>query len=385
MLAARMNTPIEAMLRTSCTGPHAATIFARPRPPAGGPAALGTCRSLDEVGAVLKAPSRDADGTLEKGVLLLKNNDRIEWFRRSVDAPQLLEDYVVVLEPSWSSYASPEILAWTAYAPHDVVVMAPAEADRKFLERLATNLVPIPLGAGDWVDPGLFRPVGRTNRPYGAVAVARLCITKRLDLLFRAIKRLGDPAFRVAILVPKGSSPDRQEILDSVRRRGLAARIDLFERLGPHEVNDVYNDSKVNVLLSRQEGANRSLFEGFFAGTPGLITAGHLSAPLDRFVAETGRVVEEAELPSALAHFRDHWADYAPRRWALENIAADVSSRRLEQVLERLALARGEPWTRGIVAKCNAPEPTPYPRRSPPGWPESLDSLLERYPRREHA
>ena len=44
---------------------------------------------------------------MEKGVLLLKNNDRIERFRRSVDVASLLLDYRVVLEPSWPSYATP--------------------------------------------------------------------------------------------------------------------------------------------------------------------------------------------------------------------------------------------------------------------------------------
>lgn len=382
-LATWMRSAIEDRLRAACTGPAVVDLFQRPGPTGGTePASLPRIH-LDLVGMVMKNPSRHADGRRERGVLLLKNNELFEWFRRSVDVESLLRDYVVVLEPSWSSYATPPLLAWCRYAPHEVVVMAPAEADRRFLERMATNLVPIPLGAGDWVDPWVFRPLGRASRRYGAVAVARLCHDKRLGLLFRAIERLGDPAFRLALLVPAGPSPARREILAEIRRRRLQSRIDHFERLQPAAVNDVYNDAKVNVLLSRQEGANRSLFEGFFAGLPGLVSAGHRSVPLDRFVPATGRVVEDRDLPAALAHFRDHWAEYDPRPWALENIAAAVSSERLQDFLERRARERGDPWTRGIVRKCNVPGLSRYPAGPSLGGLEPLATLLARYPRRE--
>lgn len=381
-LASRVSPMIEAPIRRACTRPGASSLFEQRSPRAEGMRKPSDAR-LERVGMVLKTPSRHPDGRMEKGVLLLKNNERIERFRRSVDVASLLLDYRVVLEPSWSSYATPPILAWCSHAPHPVIVMSPAEADHKFLERLASNLVPIPMGAGDWVDPWVFRPLGKTTRHYGAVAVARLCYTKRLGLLFRALERLADPSFRVAILVAGGPSPARRELLSEILHGSQARQIDCFEKLELSAINEIYNDAKVNLLLSRQEGANRSLFEGFFAGTPGLLSAGHLSVPHDRFVPSTGRIVADRELPAALAHFRDHWGEYDPRRWALENIAADVSSKRLQAFLERIAREQGEPWTRGILMKCNVPELRRYPMAHTLGGLVPMSAILERYPRRE--
>ena len=381
-LASRVSPMIEAPIRRACTSPGAASLFEQRSPGSRGMSKPGDA-GLECVGMVLKTPSRHPGGRMEKGVLLLKNNERIEWFRRSVDVASLLLDYRVVLEPSWSSYATPPILAWCSHAPHPVIVTAPAEADHGFLERLDSNLVPIPLGAGDWVDPSVFRPLGRTTRHYDAVTVARLCHSKRLGLLFRALERLADPTFRVAILVAGGPSPARRELLSEIRYGSHSRQIDCFENLKPAAVNEMYNDAKVNLLLSRQEGANRSIFEGFFAGTPGLLTAGHLSVPHDRFVPSTGRIVADRELPAALAHFRDHWGEYDPRRWALENIAADVSSKRLQALLERIAREQGEPWTKGILMKCNVPELRRYPMAPTLRGLVPMSAVLERYPRRE--
>jgi len=130
------------------------------------------------------------------------------------------------------------------------------------------------------------------------------------------------------------------------------------------------------VLLSLQEGSNRALFEGFFAGVPALALARNVGIPRAYFTPRTGRLISELQLASTLLELREGWRTFDPRPWALANIAPEKSTHKLERVLRDLAAARGEPWTRGIVAKCNVPELRYYPDESVGQGLESVEALL---------
>jgi hypothetical protein len=152
----------------------------------------------------------------------------------------------------------------------------------------------------------------------------------------------------------------------------------VFEDLDPSGVNEILNQARVNLLLSRQEGSNRSLFEGFFAGVPGLAFADHVGIPKTHFTPQTGRLIATHELTDALRHFRAHWSDYDPRPWALANIAPESSTATLNLALKRLAVERGESWTADIVAKCNRPTLHYYPDdRAGDGMPVMADLVCE--------
>jgi hypothetical protein len=64
---------------------------------------------------VLKAPQWEGDCMVEKGVILLKNTDRLDIVRRCASMASLLKHYTLVLEPSWSGYANPKLLAFCAF------------------------------------------------------------------------------------------------------------------------------------------------------------------------------------------------------------------------------------------------------------------------------
>jgi hypothetical protein len=97
----------------------------------------------------------------------------------------------------------------------------------------------------------------------------------------------------------------------------------------------------VNVLLSRHEGSNKSLFEGFFAGVPGLALKNHVGIPKAYFTPETGKLVAEHEFAAALAYFRSHWREFSPHAWAQRNIAPDVTAAKLNTLLQRWAREQG--------------------------------------------
>jgi hypothetical protein len=205
---------------------------------------------------------------------------------------------------------------------------------------------------------------------------------KRHHLLLRALRDLRDSTFRVAI-VARNIPEDRQRgiLLKAIERSGVARQIDIFEDLTPPQVNEVLNASKVNLLLSRQEGSNRSLFEGFFAGVPGVAFANHIGIPKDHFRAETGRLIRPETLAETLRFLRSRWGEFHPRDWAVAHISAQISTSRLNEVLEGLARERAERWTSGIVAKCNLPGLEYFPTSDAGSGLPRVDDLVQKFGR----
>lgn len=333
-------------------------------------------------GLVLKGPHLESGRVVEKGVLLLKNTQQFRAFRQFADVASVLREYVLVLEPSWSGYAQADILYFTRFAHHPVVVMATDEQDYRFLDRLETNLVPVSFGASDWVDPSVFHPLEARDKHYDAVMVARWSIVKRHHVLFRALRKLGDGSFRVALLAPYWSADtDRRSIEGLMNFYGVTKQVTVFDDLTPVEVNEIFNRSKVNLLLSRQEGSNRSLFEGFFANTPGLAFNNNIGLPKSYFNGQTGKLIEEHQLADELRYFREHWQDFEPRAWAQTHITPDITTPRLGSLLKKLAQQRAEVWTHDIVAKCNGPNLRYYPAPEVGAGLPTITDLLAQHPR----
>ncbi len=372
--------PIAARLRCQVEGTLRRDLSRAKSRITGNVSQAAVAKGIDWLGKgvlVLKAPALAPGGRIEKGVLVLKNSDRFGHFRKAVDVAKFLKRFVLVLEPSWSGYADPRILAFTAY-DDPVFAMASCEMDVDFLLRLDSNILPLRMGASDWANPDLFRPLEGQLKRFDAVFVARWVLMKRHHLLLRAMRRLNDPGYRLAIVAATDwADPGvRSPILAQIESDGMAQQVTVFEDLTHDELNEVYNQSKVNVLLSRQEGANRALREGFFAGVPGMVLSDFIGLSKGHINARTGRVVDQDDLAEALASFRNSHADFDPRPWALENVAPPVSTARLNDALKQEAESRGKPWTRDIVCKCNSPELNYYPDSSAgdglPGFSELL-------------
>jgi len=299
-----------------------------------------------------------------------------------VDMEALLRHYQLVLEPSWTGYANLEFLAFTRYRNHPIVMMSPFRGDREFLRILGSNLVPSELGPGDWVDPRVFCPLEGEPKRYDVVMVARWSLDKRHDLLLRALRHVADPTFRVAVVaINTPGDSDREAILMAIESSGSRPQIEIFEDLPPVEVNRVLNQSKVNVLLSRQEGGNRALFEGFFAGVPGIVFRNHIGVRIEHFQPETGRLIERSSLVQELLYFREHWSEFNPRPWAMAHITPEISTRRLNELLKLLSLKRGEPWTQDIVTSCNRPLLRYYPDDDAGRGLPTMEDILRQFAR----
>jgi hypothetical protein len=132
-------------------------------------------------------------------------------------------------------------------------------------------------------------------------------------------------------------------------------------------------------LLSLQEGGNRALFEGFFSGVPGLALRNNIGIPKDYFTPQTGKLIKEKDLKSELLYFREHWTDFNPRHWAEANIAPEITTAKLNELLKGLAHQRGEEWTQDLVAKSNSPNFVYYPHEDVGRGMPTYEDILEQY------
>lgn len=337
--------------------------------------ALQDTRLLAKRLLVLRAP----DATQKsKGVLLLKFTGQFGEFTQAVNLRTLCDDYTLVLEPSYSGYADDVILQFQRVAPDPVIVMSSESRDFSFLQRLGSNLVPVTLGSSDWVDPSTFTPLANVTKRYDCIMVAGWERLKRHHALFRAVAELRDSTFQVCLI---GSSwiNSRKEIEELVAYYGLGTQVTLFEGLTATEVNLRLNESRFNVLMTRREGSNKSLFEGMFADIPALALDGVIGPNREWLRGEAGRLVAEKSLSAALLEMRSTAGNYQSRAWAMQHISPNVSIQTLGEAIEKAT--GGATAASSLTAKVNAPELRHFGVVGEKELPTAA-MILERYARR---
>ncbi|HKQ51353.1 MAG TPA: glycosyltransferase [Pyrinomonadaceae bacterium] len=295
--------------------------------------------------------------TGERGVLMVMYSEGIGALAAVYDLAALASRYTLVLETSGWGYQDVRFFLYLG-SDLDVLVQSPRREDFDFVRRLDTNLVPVRVGSGEWVDPSIFQPRAAGKEPeFDLVMVASWDPLKRHELLFRALaelKRERGRGLRFALIGYAMGWP-RVRIEELLRRYGLESDCTIFEKIPHAEVARVVADSKVSLLLSRQEGSNRSVYESMFCATPVIIYRHHRGINLEHVNARTGLPADDDELAGAIASVVDDPARFDPRGWALEHIGYENATKIINEALSEQAARRGLPWTRDIVAKKNAP------------------------------
>lgn len=298
---------------------------------------------------VLKAHD---ERTGERGVILLKYNVAFGQFAALFDLPRVSKNYRIVLEPS---YAGPHetMFLWQGMGT-EVFIQTPYAADFELFSQLGPGLVPLRMGAGDWVDTALFQPGIQQDADYDLVMVASWSPIKRHVLLFDALKKLRPRTPKVALI---GYPLDwkRKDIEALAQRHGVLDQCTFFEAIPPEQVAPIVSSSRVSLFLSRQEGASKAVYESWACGTPVIINDANIGFNRADLCDRTGIAVSEAELARGIADMLDHRQSFAPRDWLLENSGAQRSTEKLNDVIRRSAVAAGEPWTRNLVIKTNRP------------------------------
>lgn len=290
----------------------------------------------------------------EPGVLYVTYNHGIEWLPRLYDLAQLAGRYILVLEPSTWGYMDPGFLPYLGH-DLDVIVQAQNPHDHEFIASLGSNLVPVRLGAGDWVDPALFTPRPRDEREHDIVAIGAWDALKRHDVIFRAVARLRAQGRGVTLLlIGYDMGWSRESVERLARRHGLREGVTWLDRVPYADVARAVAGSRVGVLMSRREGANRGIYECWMADTPTVVYRHHRGVNLEQITPANGLLADDDELAGALASVLDHPARFEPRAWALEHTGCHVATRILNGVAAGLARKRGQPWTRDALVHAYA-------------------------------
>ena len=297
---------------------------------------------------------RHVPETGELGALLVTYNHGISWFSAMLDLAKLAGKYVVVLEPSTWGYQDVRFLPYIG-SDLDVLVHAQSLIDYHFIASLDCNLVPSHLGAGDWVDPTRFHPKPHADRQYDAVMVGSWDPLKRHGVLFRALRTLRDEGrtLKVALVgYPLGWQQVDVERL--AERIGVRDQLTLFDFIPYDDVGKIQADSRVSVLLSKREGANRAIYEAWMADTPTIVYRHHRGVNLSQITPANGVLADDDELVEALKQVLDAPGQFSPRAWAEANTGCFAATAQLNTELRAISEKRGRPWTTDCVVRAYA-------------------------------
>lgn len=290
-------------------------------------------------------------GPREKGVIYLLNCDGFNAFLKLYDVKKLLCDYYLVLEPDWAGYCRPEILAYADIASSPVIVEATEKLDFDFVRNLNSNFIPVDCGTSDWNDPSFFHPIPGVQKKFDCIMVCDWYNYKRNYVLIRALSKIKEHNLK-ALFVSNATGIETT-LRNVAYHYGVQDNITFMRRLPQEQLNVLYNESKVNLLLSYKEGSNKTLFEGMFANTPAILFSGNIGVNKKYINDETGMLVEERDLPAALLMFSREFARYSPRQWVIDNISCHRTTQKINATLMEIALRNGEQWTEDLRVKVN--------------------------------
>ena len=288
----------------------------------------------------------------ERGVLLIQYNDSFKKFFAIFDTARLAKSYRLVLEPSTWGYCDPLILLFLGMET-DVIVQAQHHLDFEYIRSIESNLVPLRLGAGDWIDPDRFF-VGPANaKVYDIVMVASWQRIKRHELLFRNAKKCPDIVKRIALIGYPSEGRDKEDVMREAKKHGVLTKIDFYESIPRQQVSEIIRQSKIGVMLTVREGSNKGIYECFFSDVPVIISERNIGVNRAHVNPHTGITVEDCLLADGIRHLVMNSESYEPRQWALEHTGYRNASYALNECLKGLAGKNGEEWTQDIYVKKN--------------------------------
>lgn len=293
---------------------------------------------------------------VEKGIMLIKFSETFSLYLRHVECEKLMEKFHVILEPSWTGHAIEQILGWCKFDAK-VYIQCADKPDFDFITSLHSNLVPLRMGSGEFVDYRIFQPL-TNEKKYDLVCVANGLVYKRVYAFLRLIKKLKrDNSGVRAALVCANRGPLLQTIEKLIHVMGLDGSVDYFTEVSQLDLNKIIEQSKINILMSYREGSNRVLFEAIFSGTPSVVIDRNIGIRKECFTQDSGMVAREAFLAKDISFLLMNVAQMKPREWALKNISPEVS---VDKLVNLIAVTEygGDRFQSQIYYKVNSPEAT---------------------------
>lgn len=297
----------------------------------------------------------------ERGVLYVDYSYVFPSLAGLFDLRAIAERYHLVLEPSWSGVCTPEILLYSRL-DRPVFVETIEPRDHRVLVTIDTNLRSVPVAANYWVDYRSIRPVSAVRRDIDVIMVAAWTGIKRHWRFFRTLAALRRRGHRLRVaLVGYRYEKTIDDIREQANYFGIGDQVELFERLSQTEVAALLARSKVHVLWSRRECANRAIIEAMLADVPVIVRSGLTFGFQYPYINEqTGRFVDEAALGDAILEMIEQRATYSPRAWVLEHMNCQRATAAVEASVRASAAEHGEPWTSSLVVKTSTLDTQKY-------------------------
>jgi glycosyltransferase involved in cell wall biosynthesis len=290
----------------------------------------------------------------EKGVLHIMYSEAIAGVTTLVDIRMLAPYYRLVIEPSWAGYADAGPMRYASCGT-EVIVMCPDAGDYDFIGKVGRGMIPVRLGAGDWVDPRIAEPYLGVPKEYDIIMNANWAPWKRHHVLFNALARASKP-YKVALIGGALDGVTVERIYRLATYYGVADQIETFEKVPFNRVMSIIARAKCSLLLSLKEGANRALPESMFCDVPVLALNRNVGGVEKNIVAQTGVLVDDDRLLEGIEFLLGSLPNLKPREWAMANISCVASTHKLNALLRDVAVAAGERWSMDIAVRANSPE-----------------------------
>lgn len=324
---------------------------------------------------IVKWPQYDNE-KIEKGIIIVTFTKTFSFYAKNINLDEFQKHFWLILEPSWSGYADPDIFYF--YKKHSgIMVSCSEQEDRILLNCFKETFIPVSFGASDWVDYRKFSPVN-VEKIYDSIYVANTRPIKRvkryLDAISNIVKR-GNSEYK-ALLVCASWGGGEQLVKELVRCYSLENNIELKFSLGVAELIEYICRSRVNVLLSYKEGSNRSLFESMFCNVPVICISENVGVNKSYINESTGVLIPDLFLEDALLSLKGKSQNYQPRVWAMNNISPEVTT---EKMLEGLSFEDIGRERLATLIKTNNPEVSyfDYPRVSHRDYTESILRIFD--------
>jgi glycosyltransferase involved in cell wall biosynthesis len=294
-------------------------------------------------------------GPNERGVVFISFEG--QWVRLlwQKDVREFADRYTVVIAPSSSPHNFINYVFPHAY-PEPIFTLISNPHDLDVLPRVSNRLTVVPLYASHWMNPELYQPMPRAERPYDLIMVASWGKVKRHQALFSALRTMSKD-LRVLLVGQDQEGRSADTIRELARWYGVADRLTILSNQPHREVTKLFCQARASAVLSKREGSCVVVAEALFADTPVALLRGAVIGSRVFLNEQTGRFLDERNLARDLTDFVQNADRYQPRAWAEQNISCWRSTQILNDALKRHALERGQAWTQDIAPLQWSPDP----------------------------
>ncbi len=287
----------------------------------------------------------------EKGVLYC--SFEFNWMKLVVnhDARRFFDDYLLVGASSYSPGDHAVLASLCGLSSDPLFIGISNHGDLDQYRLFAPYIQPVPILACDWIDADDFSPLPHRERTIDIVMVAHFARLKRHWILFEALRNM--PAgLRVMLIGRNCDGRTAQTLREEAKAFGVRQPLEILTNIEIEEVQRHVCNAKVALMLSKREGSCVSVTEALFADTPVVIMRDAHIGSGAYINSQTGRIATRASLPKILQDLIELPGLCSPRAWAIDNISARITSRKLNNILRQYCLGAGQPWTRDIAPLC---------------------------------